>query len=114
MCETTIYSPVLPLKAAHDTKVDRRREERVIVQQEFASKSGLRFWEFQTPYIFYYSIMGIFERLLTLLLFKLLNNHGIIFINKKDFEEALRAEMLCGCIRAALAAFNLTGNAGLR
>lgn len=64
--------------------------------------------------------MGIFKRLLTLLLLKLLYNRGVIFINKKVSypesqagvgaeHEALRAEMLWRCIRAALAGFNLTG-----
>lgn len=49
--------------------------------------------------------MGIFKRLLTLLLLKLLYNRGVIFINEKILypgshagagaeQEALRAEML--------------------
>lgn len=94
MCETTIYSPVLPLKASHDTKVDQRWEERVIVQQEFAFQEQIAFLGIPNAIYFYFSVMGFFKRLLTLLLFKLLNNHGIIFISKKDSESCAGAGLM--------------------
>lgn len=45
--------------------------------------------------------MGIFKRLLMLLLFKLLYNHGIIFINKKTLYLESRAGTRAGLMGRA-------------